>query len=451
MEGYCVVVGLARSGVGAANLLARQGRQVVVTDMKSAEDLSDPMKGLEPSVRLALGGHPEGLIQGAELVVLSPGVPSDIGPVERARKGGVEVIGELELAWRAFEHTPFYAVTGTNGKSTTVSLLALMIEKSGRKCLLGGNIGKPLSAEAAAGESADCVVVEVSSFQLENIDRFHAQGAAVLNVTPDHLDRYPSMEGYVAAKAGIAMNQSEGDLLVLNADDPGCLGLMERHIKDVPGRRVLYFSRHQEVSGCFIRDAQVHLSTGGDDDGALVPCEDIRIKGVHNLENAMAAILLAIDSGCPAKAVVEALREFPGLEHRVEFVREAEGVSYFNDSKGTNVDAVIKSLEGFSDQKVVLIAGGRDKGSDFDPLKAVVGDSCRALVLIGEAAQKIGAVIDNAARVEYAGDMDEAVRMASWLAQAGDAVLLSPACASFDMFRDFEERGRRFKEAVWAL
>ena len=445
-----MVVGLARSGVAAANLLARQGREVVVTDMKGEHELSQALGGLDPSVRLALGGHPDGLIEGAELVVISPGVPSDIAPVIRARKGAVEVIGELELAWRALEQVPFSAVTGTNGKSTTVSLLALMQEKSGRKCLLGGNIGKPLSAEAAAGESADCVVVEVSSFQLENVDRFHAQGAAILNVTPDHLDRYPSMEDYMAAKAEIAANQSDGDLLVLNADDPGCISLMERYIKDVPGRRVLYFSRKDEVLGCYIKDGQVCLSTGGASDGALIPCGDIRIKGVHNLENAMAAILLAVGSGCTAEAIVEALREFGGLEHRVEFVREAEQVSYYNDSKGTNVDAVIKSLEGFR-QKVVLIAGGRDKDSDFTPLEATVSQKCRAVVLIGEAAQKIGAVLDKAARVEYAVDMDEAVRMASWLAHPGDAVMLSPACASFDMFRDFEERGLRFKEAVRAL
>ncbi|MCK4911237.1 MAG: UDP-N-acetylmuramoyl-L-alanine--D-glutamate ligase [Thermodesulfovibrionales bacterium] len=446
-----MVVGLARSGVGAANLLVRQGRQVVVTDMKAEAELRDAVKGLEPSVRLALGGHPDGLIEGAELVVMSPGVPSDIDPVSRARKGGVEVIGELELAWRAFEHTPFHAVTGTNGKSTVVSLLALMIESSGRKCLLGGNIGKPLSAEAAAGESADCVVVEVSSFQLETIDRFHAQGAAVLNVTPDHLDRYDSMEGYMAAKAEICRNQSEGDVLVLNADDPGCASLKDRHIKDVPGREVLYFSRAGEVRGCFVRDGHLYLNTGGEHDGALIACEDIRIKGVHNLENAMAASLLAISSGCLPAEIAEALREFPGLEHRVEFVREAEGVSYLNDSKGTNVDAVMKSLEGFSNQKVVLIAGGRDKGSDFSPLKEVVDARCRAMVLIGEAAQKMGAALSGNTRCEYAVDMDEAVRMASWLASPGDAVLLSPACASFDMFRDFEERGRRFKEAVRAL
>lgn len=445
-----MVVGLARSGVGAANLLVREGRDVVVTDMKEEAELKDALKGLDPSVRLALGGHPDGLIEGAELVVMSPGVPSDIAPVSRARKGGVEVIGELELAWRAYKDVPFYAVTGTNGKSTVVSLLALMMEKNGRKCLLGGNIGKPLSAEAAAGESADCVVVEVSSFQLENVDRFHAQGAAVLNVTPDHLDRYDSMEGYMAAKSEICRNQSDGDVLVLNADDPGCASLKERHIKDVPGREVLYFSRADEVRGCFVRDGHLYLNTGGEHDGALVSCEDIRIKGVHNLENAMAASLLAISAGSKPLEIAEALREFPGLEHRVEFVREAGGLDFYNDSKGTNIDAVMKSLEGFQ-QSVVLIAGGRDKGSDFTPLKKVVDARCRAVVLIGEAAQKMGAALAGNTRCEYAATMDEAVRMASSLARPGDAVLLSPACASFDMFRDFEERGLMFKEAVRAL
>ena len=446
-----MVVGLARSGVAAANLLARKGRDVVVTDVKSAPELKGSITELDPSVRLALGGHPEGLIEGAELVVMSPGVPSDLRPVRLAREAGVEVIGELELAWRAFEGIPFFAVTGTNGKSTTVSLLALMMERAGIKCLLGGNIGRPLAAEAAAGESADCVVAEVSSFQLETIDRFHARGAAILNVTPDHLDRYPSMDGYMAAKAAIARNQREGDVLVLNADDPGCAALRDSHIKDIPGREVLYFSRANVVKGCFIRHKQVHLNTGGKDDGALMSLESIRVQGVHNQENAMAAVLLAQAAGCTREAIVEALREFPGLEHRLEFVRELDGVRFFNDSKGTNVDAVLKSLEGFLDQKVVLIAGGRDKDSDFTPLKQMVERKCRAVVLIGEAAGKIEAVISGSLVTVHAGEMAEAVQKASRLAKGGDAVLLSPACASFDMFKDFEERGIKFKEAVKAL
>lgn len=447
-----MVMGLARSGVGAANLLAGQGRSVVVTDMKPEQELLAAVRGLDPAVSFELGGHPEGLLEGAELVVLSPGVPSDITPVQRARAAGVEVIGELELGWRAFEGAGFHAVTGTNGKSTTVSLLALMMEKAGRDCLLGGNIGRPLTADAAAGKQADCIILEVSSFQLENISRFHAHGAAVLNVMPDHLDRYPSMDEYTAAKAAIVNNQTEGDVLVLNADDAGCMSLRDRHIKDIAGRDVLYFSRKAEVWGCFIKGGAIHVNAGLASDGILVPCTDIRIKGVHNVENAMAASLLALAAGCDRDAVADTLREFPGLEHRLEFVREVGGVEYINDSKGTNVAAVAKSIEGFvGGQKVVLIAGGRDKGGDFGPLKPLLERKARAVVLVGEAAQKMAREFGEIVGCEFAANMEDAVEKASRFARPGDAVLLSPACASFDMFRDFEQRGESFKEAVRAL
>jgi UDP-N-acetylmuramoylalanine--D-glutamate ligase len=451
LEGYIVVVGLQRSGVAAANLLIKEGRQVVVTDTKTADLLGQSLKGLDPSVRLALGGHPEGLLEGAGLVVLSPGVPSDIKPVKLALEAGVEVIGELELSWRAFSETPFYAVTGTNGKSTVVSLLALMMERSGIKCLLGGNIGKPLTFDAAAGESAERIVAEVSSFQLENISRFHAQGAAILNVTPDHLDRYPSMDAYTKVKADITLNQSAGDVLVLNADDPGCMGLKDKYINEIHGRKILYFSRKGEVEGVFLKHDMVIAKGSGDMDGELFSTKAMRMKGVHNLENAMAAALLAIRAGCKRHAIIEAIMEFTGLPHRLEHVREFQGVTYINDSKGTNVDAVVKSLEGFKDNSVVLIAGGRDKDSDFTPLKKQIEVKCRALVLIGEAADKIEAKAPASLNCKRATDMMDAVQKAAELAQSGDTVLLSPACASFDMFRDFEERGEFFREAVKAL
>jgi UDP-N-acetylmuramoylalanine--D-glutamate ligase len=445
--GYTLVVGLARSGVGAANLLVKEGREVVATDRKREEDLSDSLRELDPGVRLELGGHPRGLAEGASLVVVSPGVPSDIALIKKAREAGAEVIGELELGWRAYEGVPFYAVTGTNGKSTTVSLLAMMMERSGRRCLLGGNIGRPLTAEAAAGVGADCVVAEVSSFQLETVVRFHARGAAILNVTPDHMDRYDSMESYMKAKADIGINQGPGDFLVLNADDPGCAELNERFISRVAGREGLFFSRKHEVRGVYIKDDGIFVNLGASSDGALIPCADIGIKGVHNLENAMAASLLALCAGCPAEAVASALRDFCGLEHRLEFVREVRGATYVNDSKGTNVAAAVKSLEGFSGP-VVLIAGGRDKGGDFRPLARLLEDKARAVVLIGEASEKMEGEFTGSANCVRASDMEDAVRQALEMAEEGDTVLLSPACASFDMFRDFEERGRVFKEAV---
>ena len=444
------MVGLARSGVGAANLLVKEGREVVATDTRTAADLGDTLKGLDPAVRLALGGHPDGLMEGAGLVVISPGVPWDIGPLENARKAGVEVIGELELGYRAYEGVPFLAVTGTNGKSTTVSLLKKMMDKCGRQCLLGGNIGRPLTAEAAAGVSADCVVAEVSSFQLETVSRFHAQGAAILNVTPDHLDRYPSIVEYAQTKARIAEHQRESDVLVLNADDPGCMEMYERYFTDESQRRVMFFSRERKVWGIYLSGDTIVVNAGLDADGDLVRTTDIGIRGVHNVENAMAASLLALVFGCPADPVRAALSEFSGLAHRLEFVRELDGVKFVNDSKGTNVAAVLKSLEGFT-EPVVLIAGGRDKAGDFAPLAELLGDKARAVVLIGEASQKIGSAIAGAVKCVRAQSMDEAVRLSSGLARPGDTVLLSPACASFDMFTSFEDRGDKFKEAVERL
>jgi UDP-N-acetylmuramoylalanine--D-glutamate ligase len=448
-----VVIGLARSGTGAANLLLRQGEKVTVTDIRREEDLRERIKDLSPGVDLALGGHPEALLDEADLIVVSPGVPLSIEPLRRARERGVEIIGELELAWRVLCGIPFYAVTGTNGKSTTVSLLEKMLEAAGRRSLLAGNIGNALSTEILArsnGEpglpGVDCVVVEVSSFQLEAIRMFRPRLAAVLNVTPDHLDRYRSLGDYRLAKERIALNQEAGDVLVLNADDPECLEIAASPLARKTGVR--FFSRMAAVPGIHAEGGVVFTNRGAPEE--LIAQKEMALQGEHNLENAMAASLMALLAGCPREAVRRALREFPGLEHRLEFVREVRGVRYVNDSKGTNVGAVMKSLEGFA-APVVLIAGGRDKGGDFAPLVPLVGAHCRALVLMGEAREKMAAALSGAVPCTMAADMRDAVLKAARAAMPGDMVLLSPACASFDMFQDFEDRGRRFKEAVGEL
>jgi UDP-N-acetylmuramoylalanine--D-glutamate ligase len=451
-----VVVGLARSGLGAANLLSAMGLEVTVTDSRPGEELAEYTSRLSPSVGLALGGHPQEIFKDAELIVVSPGVPLSIEPLKRAREAGVTIISELELACRLLGDVPVYAVTGTNGKSTTVTLLNMMFKKSGRKPVLAGNIGNALSEEVLKRVNGgmrvrdiDCVVAEVSSFQLEAVDKFRPAGAAILNITPDHMDRYHSIREYREAKAKIAMNQGEDDFLVLNADDPHCEEIY-RSLKDMGKMALWEFSRRGEVGGVFLKGDSVYYNLGPAGEGTLIRPSEIRIKGVHNLENAMAASAMALLAGCPMDAVRESLKEFPGLEHRLEFVREIGGVSFVNDSKGTNVGAVLRSLESFS-SPVVLIAGGRDKAGDFTQLRDAVRGKVKAIVLIGEAKDKIKTALCEHTECFFAKSLEEAVQKAKEAASEGDVVLLSPGCASFDMFEDFEDRGRKFKGLVNGL
>lgn len=467
------VVGLARSGVGAANLLADLGAEVTMTDTKTEEELRDSVAGLNPSVGLALGSHPEDLFVNVDLIVVSPGVPVDIAPLSLARSKGVPIVGELELAYDVAtfgsdfplvqplvrdDKGGFLAVTGTNGKSTTTAMLDFMMKKGGFDTMLGGNIGNALTEEILkvikSGGSRDYIVVEVSSFQLETIRDFKPKVAAILNMTPDHLDRYRSLEEYSAAKAGIFKNQRAEDFLILNRDDPGTMKIYKSVLNQISKPRVFFFSRVEKVEGLYSSDGMVFCNLPGlpvsHCPSPLIRTEEIKIKGVHNLENAMAASAMALLAGCRVEAVIDSLKEFPGLEHRLEFVRELDGVSYFNDSKGTNVDAVIKSLESFS-QPVILIAGGRDKAGDFSRLRDSVREKVKALVLIGEAGGKIKKALGDITDPITAGDLGSAVHISRDRAARGDVVLLSPACASFDMFANFEDRGKRFKQSVMEM
>ncbi len=463
------VVGLARSGVGAANLLSEFGAAVTVTDIKTEKELSPQVKRLAPSVRLALGGHPADLFMSADLIVISPGVPLEIGPIAEARKRGVPVIGELELAFRMLQDRgpetgngiPFLAVTGSNGKSTTTTLLDHMVRKAGFRSILGGNIGNALTEEiyrigkTRQDMTFDFIVAEVSSFQLEAVTTFRPRVAAILNITPDHMDRYHSLAEYAEAKARIFACQGESDFLVLNADDPGTAAIVKQKSGEkAGGPEVFYFSRKEKVKGIYCTGEKVvcnlpHLA-GLNPGTPLIGAGEIGIKGVHNLENAMAASAMALLAGCPAEAVIESLREFQGLEHRLEFVRTLNGVRYINDSKGTNVGAVMKSIESFS-EPLILIAGGRDKAGDFSELGDLVSRKVKALVLIGEAAGKIRDALAGLTETVMAKDLKEAVAISRKTAKRGDVVLLSPACASFDMFTDFEDRGRQFKKIIMEL
>lgn len=455
-----LIIGAARSGVGAANLLAEMGADVTITDGKTEDNLTLLHK-LSPSVKRVLGRYPD--IEGTDLIIVSPGVPQNIEPLGVARERGIEIIGELELAYRyvkaqkdsCLSGAEFLAITGTNGKSTTTTLLDLMLREGGFNTILGGNIGNALTEEIqkaikdqdrGSEKIINYIVTEVSSFQLESIDAFRPKGATILNISPDHLDRYRTMKDYIDAKAAIFSRQKKDDFLVLNADDEDVMNLYDsrlRQRKDSP--TIFFFSRNREVKGLYYRGGKVYCNISGHQE--LIDAEDIMIKGMHNLENAMAASAMAILSGCDLDAVRNALKSFGGLEHRLEFVRELNGVRFINDSKGTNVGAVIKSLEGFS-EPVILIAGGRDKAGDFSLMRSIVKEKVKCLILIGEAREKIREALGDLTETILASSLEDAVGLATQVAVNGDVVLLSPACASFDMFRDFEDRGRKFKEIV---
>ncbi len=434
------VVGLARSGIGAARALNALGALVTVTDKKPIEQLKEQINALgNDRIKIEAGGHPDRVFLEADLIVLSPGVPN-IPQILTARRRGVKVISELELGW-LLSDSPFVGITGTNGKSTVTTLTGLMLAKAGKKALVAGNIGNALTEEPRLLKGQDWIVAEISSFQLEDIETFRPRVATILNITQDHLDRYHSIDEYGEAKAQIFKNQTKEDFLVLNFDDPLVKAFTKRTAATVvPFSRMLRFN-----PGMCVIDGQLVYNGR-----RICRAEEIRIKGVHNLENALAAAAMALVAGADKDSVAAALKEFPGLEHRLEFVRERNSVTYINDSKGTNVGAVVKSVEGFT-QRVVLIAGGLDKGSDFSPLYELFQKKVKTLILIGKAADKMAKALASATETVLAKTLQDAVRLASAKAAPGDVVLLSPACASFDMFRDFEDRGRQFKEAVMAL
>ncbi len=497
-----LVVGLAKSGTGVANLLSSFGAKVSITDTKPRRYLETNIKKLLPSINVITDGNPEGIFETADLIVVSPGVPLNIPSLVHAKTRGIPVIGELELAYQVIKSgvkelpTPhFIGVTGTNGKSTTTTLIDLMLRKSGFRTMLGGNIGNALTEEIIkivrgqspqatrrGGESGvgsqeskmedfklstinsrftmtDYIVAEISSFQLESIKEFRPGIAAILNITPDHLDRYNTMEEYINAKAMIFENQRYGDCLILNADDPVVKKVESEKLKvkrEKPG--VFYFSCNKEVEGVYSKDGRIYcnfpdslpvtarLSLPKSRPSPLMDVDEIKIKGVHNLENAMAASAVAFISGCSWRGIRDVLKDFPGLEHRLEFAGEVNGVRFINDSKGTNAGAVIKSIESF--KNIILIMGGMDKKSDFSVLQDLIRKKVKALILFGEAKEKIAGAIGGLTEILIVNDIKEAVKFSMSRALSGDVVLLSPGCASFDMFTDFEDRGRKFKEAV---
>jgi len=438
------VVGLARTGVALCRFLTAQRARVTVTDQAPAGELQEALAEIAGlGVREELG-VPQVDAAGFDLIVLSPGVPPELPWLAAARHAGLPVWGELELA-QPFFRRPVLAVSGTNGKTTTTALVGEMLQASGLRPLVGGNIGTPAISLLARQQDADLLVLEVSSFQLDTAPHFHPWTAALLNLTPDHLDRYPDFAAYAASKAGLFRAMEAGDLRVLNADDPQVAALG----REGQGR-TYYFSASRVLgNGAWVAGGVIKVRLAGGR-AAQFPLGEILLPGRHNQENVMAALLLALDAGARAQACRDVLARFSGLPHRLERVAAIRGVDYYDDSKGTNVGAVASSLRYF-DRPVILIAGGRDKDSDFTALAPLVRERVKALVLLGEARERLQQALNGAAPACPVHDLAEAVAAARDLARPGDVVLLSPACASFDMFRDYAHRGETFQRLVKEL
>ncbi len=439
-----LVVGLARTGVAVARFLSNRGATVVGTDTRDRGDLEREFPDLRDlNIELQVGGHGEEGFLHADLIVLSPGVPPFIEPLAKARQQEIPIISEIELASR-FLAVPIVAVTGTNGKTTTTLLIGAMLQRAGKRVFVGGNVGNPLINSIVGEEKNDIAVVELSSFQLEGIEKFRPAIAVLLNITEDHLDRYPGFEAYIEAKSRVFMNQRPSDVSVLNAGDP----MVERAASSCKARKVYFNVTHDQMEGAFLRGRQIVLRRPEGEE--IYDPEKGKLMGPHNIENMMAAIVAARLCGCPEDGVQEALEAFNGLAHRLEFVKEVKGVRYFNDSKGTNVGAVVKSLQTFPGP-LILIAGGKDKGGDYAPLKQPIEGRVKDLILIGQARERMARHLGDVVPITLAGSLEEAVKRAYALAQPGDSVLLSPACSSYDMFRDYVERGEVFKVLVRRL
>jgi|KBSMisStandDraft_5_1062788.scaffolds.fasta_scaffold122146_2 UDP-N-acetylmuramoylalanine--D-glutamate ligase len=439
-----LVVGLARTGMATAQFCAARGAVVTATDSRSAGEVGTAVENLRSTgVQLELGGHSATILRGMDLVVPSPGVPADAPLLQQARALNIPVWSEIELAGR-FIRGQVIAITGSNGKTTTTSLVEHILRQAGLATVLAGNIGIPLIAQIENTTEQTFTVAELSSFQLELIESFRPNLAVLLNLTPDHLDRHKTFEAYGSAKSRIFENLTAGDYAVLNADDAASAKYAPR------APQLFWFSRKIGVGqGAFVRDGKILFRQDGKDEGIL-ELSEIPLHGAHNLENVLAAVVVARIAGVVPAMIAEAVRSFPGVEHRIEFVAEIQGVCYYNDSKATNVDAALKALEAFPG-RILIILGGRDKDSDYTTLRSALREKAILALLIGSAAEKIESQIDGSVAIRRAETLQNAVDLAAQAAHAGDTVLLAPACASFDQFQNYEHRGRAFKELVHQL
>ncbi|AEF95179.1 UDP-N-acetylmuramoylalanine--D-glutamate ligase [Desulfotomaculum nigrificans CO-1-SRB] len=441
-----LVVGAGKSGQAVCEFLSQKQARITLTDTKTEEQMQPLAEQLKAAgIRLALGDYPQVTRDSFDLLVVSPGVPLTVPPVAQAKAMDIPVIGELELAYR-FARAPIVAITGTNGKTTTTSLIGQMFRDAGYHTLVAGNIGLPLASEVENYSRQDIIVAEVSSFQLETTQSFAPRVAVVLNVTPDHLDRHGSMAEYIRAKSLIFAHQDQEDWAVLNYDDP----VTREMAADCPSQ-VLFFSRqHILEKGIYVQDGKIMVADQGVTE--ITPVNTLRIPGAHNLENALAAVAAGYAMGIAATDLARTLESFAGVAHRLEYVATIDGVKYINDSKGTNPDAAIKALDAYN-EPIILIAGGKNKGSDFTQFARKIKEKVRVLIVLGLHGYQIEAAARDQGftNILQAQDYPQAVRLAHQQARPGEVVLLSPACASWDMFNNFEERGELFKQEVLKL
>jgi UDP-N-acetylmuramoylalanine--D-glutamate ligase len=436
------VVGMARSGIAVAHLLNSKGARLFVSDNGKAESLKPEIAKLaEEGIPYETNHHSDRVFD-CSLLVLSPGVPSNAPVVLEAKKRNIKVVSELEVG-SLFCKASIVAITGSNGKTTTTTLLGRVLGDAKKKHVVAGNIGTAFSSVVLELAPSDIAVLEVSSFQLDHIEAFRPRVSVILNITEDHMDRYEhSMELYAASKARVFENQTTDEVLIYDADDEWC----RKEAARAKCRTIGFSLKTKQKEGAFVENGYLVTVI----DGArseVIPCEDISIKGMHNLYNSMAATLVGQLLGVGSASIRSTLKNFKGVEHRLEFVREVNGVRYYNDSKATNVDSVWYALQAFN-QPIILLLGGRDKGNDYSRLTELVKDRVKAIVAIGESADKVEKAFKEVTTVTRADSMDGAVQKAKNLSVSGDLVLLSPACASFDWFRNYEHRGQVFKELV---
>lgn len=443
-----LVVGMGKSGIAAAQALLKLGAVLSVYDAKEEERI-DPqlIQYFQNKDTTCYFGGEEPVKDDFDLLVLSPGVPPELPFIERAKQQGAEVIGELEIAYRVGQGK-YVAITGTNGKTTTTTLVGKIFKDAGRWTYVVGNVGVAVISKSMSAREEDWLVTETSSFQLQTIRDFKPVISALLNITPDHLDRHKTLENYAQAKARIFENQNANDYFIVNGDDEECM----KQAKNCSAK-VIPFSRKKELSlGCFVKADQIIIANEQGEEIPICGTNELKIPGSHNLENALAATAIAYFSGVPAAVIAESLKTFEGVEHRLEFCGEINGVRFVNDSKGTNPDASIKAIEA-TESKILLIAGGYDKNSNFDEFIDSFGNKVKYLLLLGKTAPKIKAAAEAKGfkNICLMKDMEECVREGFRLANPGDTVLLSPACASWDMYTCFEQRGDHFKNCVAEL
>lgn len=439
---HVTVIGLGNSGINAAILLDDIGAYVRVTDAHDTPDIRRNVEALEHrDIRLEIGGHTKDFVVGSGLVVVSPGIEDSSPPVKWATELGIPIISEMELGFR-FCKGRIIAITGTNGKSTVTTLIGEILKDGGKDAVICGNIGNSLCGEAQRIKDGTLVVLEVSSFQLERIEKFKPHIAVILNITDDHLDRYKRFDDYFNEKLKVFSHQDADDILILNYDAANL-----RRLKDGARSMVLFYSRLVPANGAYVKGGDIFCSSSNGEEEKILSVSEIGLKGLHNLENVLASSLVGVLAGVGAGSIRNTIMNFKGLPHRFETVDTINGVDYIDDSKGTTVDSTYRALESCA-RPVILIAGGRDKNSDYSIIKDLVGKKVKSLILIGEARERIKKALGGVVDIYNARTMLEAVETAYGLAKENDLVLLSPMCSSFDMFKDYKERGKIFKDSV---